>query len=300
MTAKAPSTDVDESKKKTDEGKKEKEIKPEEPRWEVKWHKAFKEQEENFAKTFSDLTKEGVLETLQKKLPDNFKDAKSYDEAMEILRDGKWVERLWHNKDMYERLDLNVKKQEEKEKQKKEVEKKKEELKDEKKDWEKLKQKAEDKNKKTDEKENKKVESKEEKKSEDKNEKSEDKKESGKKPESEKSKEKKSEKKESEKSEDDDIEADKKKEKSEKKWFFWAIGSFLGKTSTQAGNLIRYPFRATRNWLKMAWRSLKYFWFEIFNFPSWGEAMKKIWAKYQEDMKKYAGKFKWNYKKGGK
>ncbi len=66
MAGNKPSTDVDESKKKTDEGKKEKEIKPEEPRWEVKWHKAFKEQEENFAKTFSNLTKEGVLETLQK------------------------------------------------------------------------------------------------------------------------------------------------------------------------------------------------------------------------------------------
>lgn len=298
MAGNKPSTDVDESKKKIESGKKEKEIKPEKPRWEVKWHKDFKKQEEDFATLFTDLTKKGVLETLQKKLPDNFKDAKSYDEAMEILRDGKWVERLWIHKDMYERLDLNVKKHEESEKQKKEVEKKKEELKEDKKDDE----------KKNEKKDNKKLESKEEKKSEDKNEKPEDKKESGKKPESEKSKdkkddEKKSEKKASEKSEEkegDDIEADKKKEKSEKKWFFWSIGSFLGKTSTQAGNLIRYPFRATRNWLKMAWRSLKYFWFDILNFPSWGEAMKKIWAKYQEDMKKYAGKFKWNYKKGGK
>jgi hypothetical protein len=40
------------------------------------------------------LTKQGVLETLQKKLPDNFKDAKSYDEAMKILKEGNGVERL--------------------------------------------------------------------------------------------------------------------------------------------------------------------------------------------------------------
>lgn len=292
MIANKPSTDVDESKKKTDQGKKEKEIKPEEPRWKVKWHKAFKEQEENFAKTFSNLTKEWVLETLQKKLPDNFKNAKSYDEAMEILKDGKWIERLWQHKDMHDRIDLNIKKQEQAEKQKKEVEEKKEELKDE---------------KKNEKKDNEKLESKEEKK-----EKSDEKKNSEKKPESEKAKEKTSEDKK-EKSdenddkksktkdkEDDDIEADKKKEKSEKKWFFGTIGSFLGKTSTQAGNLIRYPFRTTRNWLKMAWRSLKYFWFEILNFPSWGEAMKKIRAKYLEDMKKYKATFKWNYKKGGK
>lgn len=246
MAGNKPSTDIDENKKKTDEGKKEKEIKPEEPRWEVKWHKAFKEQEENFAKTFSDLTKEGVLETLQKKLPDNFKDAKSYDEAMKILKEGNGVERLWHNKDMYDRIDLNVKKEEEKQKQKKEVEKKKEELNEDK-----------------------------------------------------KNEEKKSESKEKDK-EDDDIEADEKKEKSEKKWFFWAIWSFFKGTSKQAWNLIRYIPRTAWNSWKMFLRSLKYFWFDILNFPSGGEAMKKIWAKYQEDMKKYKATFKWNYKKSGK
>jgi hypothetical protein len=47
-------------------------------------------------------------------------------------------------------------------------------------------------------------------------------------------------------------------------------------------------------------RSLKYFWFDILNFPSWGKAMEIFWKKYSDDMKRYRETFKWNYKKGGK
>lgn len=285
MTSKAPSTDIDKTKTNADD--KEKEIKLEEPRWAAKWYKAFKKQEEDFVTKFSDLSKEWVLKKLQETTPEHFKDIKSYDEAMEILKEGKWVERIGTYLDMHDWLDLNVKKHEESNKKEIEIENLKDGLKKEDEKKEKPAEKKNELNEKKDKEKN--------------NENSYDK--------SEKkyNKEEKPEKKESNKknNESDDLEDDKSDKKTkektpEKKWFFRTIGKAIWAIPRQTGNLIRYPFRAGRNWVKMTGRSLKYFWFEILNFPSGGAAMKKIRDKYVADMKGYGKKFKWNYKKWGK
>ena len=255
-----------------------------------------KKQEEDRDKSFSgDFSEENILKVMKKL--DQYKNAKDYEEVMKILKDGNKNETgSGKNPDLYSFLLENRKKFED-ETSKKEIEKKKKELeqgdKEHKKDEKKKDKEPEKKNEKKDNdlEKNEKKKEKDSEKSEDDNKK---------KWREEEKKPKKKKEKNSEKSEDEDDEAEDKSEKSDRKWFFWTIGSFLGKTSTQAGNLIRYLPRTAWNSWKIFLRSLKYFWFDILNFPSGGKAMEIFWKKYSDDMKRYKETFKWNYKKGGK
>lgn len=78
-------------------------------------YKEIKKMEDEFKKTFLDLTPQWVLKTLQDNMPDIFKDTKNGDDALTILKEGKNGDdenlELGKNENLYDWLKEHIKKE---------------------------------------------------------------------------------------------------------------------------------------------------------------------------------------------